>query len=82
MIGANIGGIPEFVVEERRASNSEVQIRLDWGAYYVKRATDEDAYKIMQVLCRIHLKEMPRPILYKKMIDIYTTVMNRNVSAI
>ena len=84
VIGANIGGIPEFVVEGKTGFQFGSTDSVGLGRILRQAAaTDKDAYKIMQNACAEYISKRCLGQFYtKKMIDIYTTVMNRDHSAI
>ena len=84
VIGANIGGIPELVVEGKTGFQFGSTDSVGLGRILRQAAaTDEDAYKIMQNACAEYISKRCLGQFYtKKMIDIYTTVMNRDHSAI
>lgn len=84
IIGANIGGIPELVVEGKTGFQFGSTDSVGLGHILRQAAaTDKDAYKIMQNACAEYISKRCLGQFYtKKMIDIYTTVMNRDHSAI
>ena len=84
VIGANIGGIPELVVEGKTGFQFGSTDSVGLGHILRQAAaTDKDAYKIMQNACAEYISKRCLGQFYtKKMIDIYTTVMNRDHSAI